>query len=69
MAEAAREEELRGGLGVILASDEEVGSKYGIQYLLKAEPNLIKPGDLVIVPDAGSQMAPGWRWPRRAFFG
>ncbi|GGP20489.1 diaminopimelate aminotransferase [Thermocladium modestius] len=53
LAEAAREEELR-GLGVILASDEEVGSKYGIQYLLKAEPNLIKPGDLVIVPDAGS---------------
>ena len=53
LAEAAREKGLK-GLGVILASDEEVGSKYGIQYLLKAEPNLIKPGDLVIVPDAGS---------------
>lgn len=53
LAEAAREEGLR-GLGLILASDEEVGSRYGIQYLLKAEPNLIKPSDFVIVPDAGS---------------
>ncbi|KUO92567.1 MAG: M20 family metallo-hydrolase [Thermocladium sp.] len=53
LAESARDEGLS-GVGLILASDEEVGSKYGIQHILKVEPNLIKPSDLVIVPDAGS---------------
>ncbi len=40
--------------GVILASDEEVGSKYGIQYIINKEPNLISSKDLVLVPDAGN---------------
>lgn len=40
--------------GLILASDEEVGSNYGIKYILSNEPTLIKPSDLVLVPDAGS---------------
>ncbi len=40
--------------GVILASDEEVGSKYGIQYVINKEPNLISGKDLVLVPDAGN---------------
>ncbi len=41
--------------GVILASDEEVGSKYGIQYVINKEPNLISDRDLVLVPpDAGN---------------
>ncbi|GAB6946295.1 M20 family metallo-hydrolase [Vulcanisaeta sp. JCM 16161] len=40
--------------GVILASDEEVGSKYGIQYVINKEPNLIGSKDLVLVPDAGN---------------
>ena len=40
--------------GLILASDEETGSNYGIKYVLDHEPGLIKANDLVIVPDAGS---------------
>jgi len=38
--------------GVVFVSDEEVGSKYGIQHLLKQ--NIFKKDDLIIVPDAGS---------------
>jgi len=41
--------------GLILASDEEVGSRYGIRYILEKERGLIKPSDLVIVPDAGNR--------------
>lgn len=33
-------------------ADEEVGSKYGIQYLIKQ--NLFTPDDLILVPDGGS---------------
>jgi succinyl-diaminopimelate desuccinylase len=40
--------------GIILAADEEVGSKYGIRYILDKEPSLITSKDLVLVPDAGN---------------
>jgi succinyl-diaminopimelate desuccinylase len=40
--------------GLILASDEEVNSKYGIRYVIDKEPNLITGRDLVVVPDAGN---------------
>ncbi|MGC9136020.1 M20 family metallo-hydrolase [Caldivirga sp.] len=40
--------------GLILASDEEVGSKYGIRYLIGTERGLFKEGDLILVPDAGN---------------
>ncbi|MHA1673030.1 MAG: M20 family metallo-hydrolase [Promethearchaeota archaeon] len=36
---------------IVLVSDEEVGSRYGIQPLIKQ--NLFHPNDLVVVPDAG----------------
>ncbi|WP_069807983.1 M20 family metallo-hydrolase [Vulcanisaeta thermophila] len=41
-------------LGIMLAADEEVGSRYGIRYVIDKEPGLIKPTDLVLVPDAGN---------------
>ncbi|ABW00967.1 M20 family metallo-hydrolase [Caldivirga maquilingensis] len=40
--------------GLILASDEEVGSKYGIRYILDTERDLFKASDLILVPDAGN---------------
>lgn len=40
-------------VGLILVSDEETGSKYGIGYLLSAH-RPFKPEDLIIVPDAGN---------------
>ena len=36
---------------IVLVADEEMGSKYGIQPLVKQ--NLFNPNDLVVVPDAG----------------
>ncbi|MGB9674718.1 MAG: M20 family metallo-hydrolase, partial [Nanopusillaceae archaeon] len=41
--------------GLILASDEEVGSNYGIKYILKNYPNFFKEEDWILVPDAGSK--------------
>ncbi|MHB1622366.1 MAG: M20 family metallo-hydrolase [Cuniculiplasma sp.] len=43
---------LKMNIGLAFVADEEVGSRYGIQYLL--EKNLFKKDDLIIVPDAGS---------------
>ncbi|WP_456367487.1 M20 family metallo-hydrolase [Thermococcus sp.] len=42
---------------VILAfvSDEETGSKYGIEWLIKNHPELFKKDDLVLVPDGGNE--------------
>lgn len=39
-------------LGLAFVADEEVGSKYGIQHLLKQD--IFNPEDLIVVPDAGS---------------
>ncbi|HII61148.1 M20 family metallo-hydrolase [Pyrococcus horikoshii] len=41
---------------VVLAfvSDEETGSKYGIEWLIKNHPELFKKDDLVLVPDGGN---------------
>ncbi len=39
--------------GLAFVSDEETGSKYGIQHLLKN--NVFKDGDLIVVPDAGNE--------------
>ncbi len=41
-------------VGIVLVSDEETGSKYGISYLLDRRADLFKKDDLIIVPDAGS---------------
>ncbi len=40
---------------LLLVSDEESGSTYGIEYVLESKPDLIKPNDIVIVPDSGTQ--------------
>ncbi|MFP3908750.1 MAG: M20 family metallo-hydrolase [Halobacteriota archaeon] len=42
----------RYSLGVAFVADEEVGSKYGIQHLLKQD--IFDKEDLIVVPDAGS---------------
>lgn len=39
--------------GVLLVADEETGSKYGLDYVVKAHPELFAPGDLFLVPDFG----------------
>jgi succinyl-diaminopimelate desuccinylase len=38
---------------LLLVADEETGNRHGIEHLLEAAPELIHPGDLVIVPDFG----------------
>jgi succinyl-diaminopimelate desuccinylase len=39
--------------GIVLVSDEETGSEFGLDYLLKNHAELFKADDLVIIPDAG----------------
>lgn len=41
-------------VGLALVSDEETGSGYGLDFLLKSQPHLFSPDDLIIVPDAGN---------------
>ncbi len=41
-------------IGLLLVSDEETSSKYGIQYLLENHQNLFKQDDYYIIPDAGN---------------
>lgn len=40
-------------LGLMFVSDEETGSRYGLQYMVKNHAELFKSDDLIIVPDAG----------------
>jgi succinyl-diaminopimelate desuccinylase len=40
-------------LALALVADEEVGSEKGLDYLLREQPQLFSPQDLIIVPDAG----------------
>lgn len=40
-------------VGLVIVSDEESGSQYGLEYLLKHHQDVFKPDDLIIVPDAG----------------
>jgi len=35
-------------------ADEETGSVYGLQYLIKEHKSLFKKGDLIIIPDSGN---------------
>jgi succinyl-diaminopimelate desuccinylase len=39
--------------GVLLVADEETGSKFGLDYVVKAHPDLFGPDDLFLVPDFG----------------
>ena len=40
-------------LAVLLVADEETGSEFGLDYLLKHHPELFRSEDIIIVPDAG----------------
>lgn len=40
--------------GLILCADEETGSGYGVEYLMKTQSALFKKSDLIIIPDAGN---------------
>lgn len=44
-----------GPVGLIMVSDEETGSLYGLDHVLKERPELIAPQDLVVIPDAGEE--------------
>jgi len=40
-------------IGLVVVADEESGSKYGIQHVIKEKKEIFKPDDLIIIPDAG----------------
>ncbi|MCL2184690.1 MAG: M20 family metallo-hydrolase [Treponema sp.] len=42
-------------LKLLFASDEEVGSTYGIEWLVKNHSDLFKKNDMVLVPDGGDE--------------
>jgi succinyl-diaminopimelate desuccinylase len=42
-------------VGLALVSDEETGSLYGLDYVLRERPNAFRPEDLILVPDAGNK--------------
>ena len=48
-------EELMRPVGLALVSDEETGSKYGLDYVLKNHGETFKPDDLIVVPDGGNK--------------
>jgi succinyl-diaminopimelate desuccinylase len=54
---AIRELELRPvrGIGLVMVADEETGSEYGLDYILKNHGNLFSPEDFIIVPDSGNE--------------
>jgi succinyl-diaminopimelate desuccinylase len=43
----------RNPVGLVFVSDEETGSQYGIQYLIKKHRRLFSRTDLILIPDAG----------------
>ena len=42
-------------VGLVLVSDEESGSLYGLDYVLRNRLELFRPEDLILVPDAGNK--------------
>ncbi len=42
-------------VGLALVSDEECGSLFGLDYILKKRPELFSRDDLILVPDAGNK--------------
>jgi succinyl-diaminopimelate desuccinylase len=43
-----------GNVGLVLVADEETGSRYGIDYVLRQEQRF-RPDDLIVVADAGNE--------------
>ena len=48
-------EVLKRPVGLVFVADEETGSGYGLDYLLKKHGEIFKPDDLIIVPDGGNE--------------
>lgn len=46
---------LKRSVGLVLVADEETGSKFGLDYLLKKRGDIFTPDDLIIVPDGGNK--------------
>jgi len=42
-------------VGLALVSDEESGSHYGLEYVLRTRPDLFRNDDLIVAPDAGNK--------------
>ena len=40
-------------IGIVLMSDEETGSEFGLTYLMENHSGIFKEDDLIIIPDAG----------------
>lgn len=40
-------------LGLLINSDEETGSGYGADYVVKMRPDLFVKGDMIVIPDGG----------------
>ncbi|RKY82461.1 diaminopimelate aminotransferase [candidate division KSB1 bacterium] len=40
-------------IGLVIVADEESGSKFGIQHVIKERKELFKSDDIIIIPDAG----------------
>ena len=45
----------RRSMALALVADEETGSEYGLDYVLKNYPHFFKAEDLIIVPDGGNE--------------
>lgn len=43
------------GVGLVIVADEETGSEYGLNYLLKNHRNRFREDDLIVVPDGGNE--------------
>ncbi|NQT27955.1 M20 family metallo-hydrolase [candidate division KSB1 bacterium] len=43
------------GIGLAIVSDEENGSKYGIEYVLNNHSDIFGKDDLILIPDAGDE--------------
>jgi len=41
-------------VGLIFVADEETGSEFGLEYVIKNRGDLFQPSDLIVVPDAGN---------------
>ena len=54
-AAVASNQALTRKVGLVLIADEETGSKYGLEYLLREKRALFTEHDLIIVPDAGNE--------------
>lgn len=42
-------------VGLAIVSDEETGSRFGLDHVLRRRPDFFQPEDLILVPDAGSK--------------